>query len=394
MLPFLFAVTVVHTGFQGAQLERVERVTDTHFRCHLKGDIDQDGRNRQANWYYFRVDGAKGRAIVVDLVNLPGEYNYRANRGAVTKDTIPLWSEDNVRWTHFADTEYDAAEPRLRLRITPNSKTLWIAHVPPYTNQHLKRLIEEHSRSPYLRQESVGKTVDGREIPLLTIHDWESSANKKVVWLMFRQHGWETGSSWAAEGAIRFLLSNHPAAGQVRAATIFKIFPLCDPDGVARGNVRFNKFGFDLNRNWDVVDPLKMPEIHAQRKAILDWVERGQPLDLFLSLHNTETSEYLEGPPDPDGRFRALGERFFRLLKEHSSFAPTRDLFWSDETTTSGKAGRMNVIQGLYRDARIPAFLMEQRISHNPRLKRLPTIQDRIEFGAALTRVVAQTAGL
>ncbi|HKE04433.1 MAG TPA: M14 family zinc carboxypeptidase [Blastocatellia bacterium] len=119
---------------------------------------------------------------------------------------------------------------------------------------------------------------------LLTITDESKpDTQKKVIWLMFRQHSWEAGSSWACEGALRFLLSADPITVQMRRTAIFKIFPLCDPDGVARGGVRFNANGFDLNRNWDAVDETKMPEIAAQRKAILDWVDAGRRVDLFLT---------------------------------------------------------------------------------------------------------------
>ena len=44
----------------------------------------------------------------------------------------------------------------------------------------------------------------------------------------------------------------------------------------------------------------------------------------------------------------------------------------------------MNVVQGLYRDFKIPAFLMEQRISNNPKLGHLPEIADRTAFGGQL----------
>ena len=44
----------------------------------------------------------------------------------------------------------------------------------------------------------------------------------------------------------------------------------------------------------------------------------------------------------------------------------------------------MNVVQGLYRDFRLPVFLSEQRISLQPRLNRRPTTEDRLRFGAAL----------
>ena len=113
---------------------------------------------------------------------------------------------------------------------------------------------------------------------------------------MFRQHSWESGSSWVGEGAIHALLAHSSA--KLREDVIWKIIPLCDPDGVARGGVRFNANGFDLNRNWDTIDPIKMPEITAQRNAIKQWIDSGNHIELLLSLHNTETNEYVEGPPD------------------------------------------------------------------------------------------------
>jgi hypothetical protein len=379
----------VFSNFEGGALGKVERVSETHFRCGVKGESDQDGRNRQANWYYFRVDGGKGQSLTIDLIDLPGEYNYRPNRGAVTGDTLPWHSEDNQRWRQIETAEYQADAPLLRIRLTPRTNRIWIAHVPPYTNQHLQRLLRKFKTHPALRRQVVGKTVQGREMLLLTITDERApDAQKKVIWLMFRQHSWEAGSSWAGEGALRFLLSADPVAVQMRQTAIFKIFPCGDPDGVARGGVRFNANGFDLNRNWDVVDITKMPEIAAQRKAILDWVDAGRRVDLFLTLHNTETSEYLEGPPDAEGRYRSLMERFFKLLSENNTFAPSRPPRFAEASTTIDKPGRMTVIQGLYKDRRLPAFLIEQMITRHPKLGRQPTPEDRMRFGADLARAM------
>src|SRR5262245_36715352 len=379
----------VFSNFEGGALGKIQRVSETHFRCGVKGESDQDGRTRAANWYYLRVAGAKAQSITIDLIDLPGEYNYRPNRGAVTGDTLPWYSEDNQRWRQIETAEYQAYAPLLRIRMMPRANRIWIAHVPPYTNQHLQRLLREFKTHPALNQKSVGKTAQGREMLLLTITDERApDAQKKVLWLMFRQHSWEAGSSWACEGALRFLLSADPVAVQMRRTAIFKIFPLCDPDGVARGGVRFNANGFDLNRNWDTVDETKMPEIAAQRKAILDWVDAGRRVDLFLTLHNTETSEYLEGPPDAEGRYRSLMERFFKLLSETRTFAPGRPPRFAEATTTIDKPGRMTVIQGLYKDRRLPAFLIEQMITRHSKLARQPTPEDRKQFGADLARAM------
>lgn len=381
----------LHTNFEGGALGKVEQITATHFRCGVKGETDQDGRNRQASWYYFRVDRAKDQALTVDLIELPGEYNYQPNRGPITGATLPWYSEDNRHWQPIKTVEYQASTPLLRMRLTPRADRVWIAHVPPYTNQHLQRLFAQFKKHPAWQQQVVGRTVQGRAVVLLTITDQSTPAPaKKVIWLLFRQHSWEAGSSWAGEGALRFLLSTDPVAAQMRRTTIFKIFPLCDPDGVARGGVRFNAHGFDLNRNWDAADKTKMPEIAAQRQAILGWIDAGGRVDMLLSLHNTETSEYLDGPPDADGRYRLLAERFFKLLSASKTFAPTRLLRSAETSTTPGKPGRMTVTQGLYRDRRLPGFLIEQMITTHPKLGRQPTPEDRQQFGADLVQAMWQ----
>src|ERR1700683_2249608 len=92
----------IHTDFEGGCLGKIERVSETHFRLAAKGESDQDGRNRQANWYYFRVDEAPLKPLTFDIVNLPGEYNYVPNKGAITKDTPPVISYDGVHWEHVA----------------------------------------------------------------------------------------------------------------------------------------------------------------------------------------------------------------------------------------------------------------------------------------------------
>jgi hypothetical protein len=361
-------------NFDGGNLGRVERVANNHWRAHLAGETDQDRRNRQANWYSFQVDATPNQPVTIDLVSIPGEYNYKANRGAVNAETPPVISFDNQTWTHLETFEYDAAEPRMRLKVTPKTKRFWIAHVPPYTNRHLAALRQWAGAG--LTEEVVGHSVDKRPIPLWTIGN-----GPRTAWLFFRQHSWETGSSWVGEGLVRHLLSD--AGRPFREQLTWKIFPMCDPDGVARGGVRFNKFGYDLNRNWDVNGVEKMPEITAQRAAIRAWLGTGRSIDFVLSLHNTETSEYLEGPPDNGGagKFTALAERLFALLEKETSFAATRKLFYAETSTTAGMVGRMTVSQGLYKDFGLPAFIMEQRISVQPKYGRRPLIADRLQFG-------------
>jgi len=384
-MPFLllFAISI-QVNFEGGSLGKVDQAGPAHYRCAVKGEADQDGRNRQANWYFFRVDGGQGKLVVIELTGLVGEYNYKPGTHAVTRHTRPVYSYDNRSWRHFRDDQvsWNDARKELRLELTPDRDRIWIAHVPPYTNAHLKKLLDEARGA---KREIIGRTADGRPMELLTITDGgvpagEKAGEKKVAWLMFRQHSWETGSSWAGEGAIRHLLSEKGA--ELRKRVVWKIFPMADPDGVARGGVRFNKHGYDLNRNWDLVKEDRMPEIASQKKAVLDWMRGGGRVDLFLTLHNTESGEYLEGPPVE------LGRRFFEALKERTTFHPSSPLRVAAESTTAGQAGRMIVTQGLWAERRIPAFLIEQRVEYNEKLGRHPTVEDRIDFGAGLVEAI------
>ena len=391
MLTLLFAAITISTSFEGGNIGKVETLAPAHLRCAVKGQADQNNRNRQASWYYFQLGNLPKREVTIDFVDLAGEYNFKAGTHPVTKNTRPVYSYDQRTWTHFEDhnVEWDEKELRLTLRFTPGQEKMWIAHIAPYTAADLARIPS----SPFLRREVIGKTVKKRDMPLFTVTDPSVPLDsKKVVWVMARQHAWETGTSWVIDGALRFLLSAAPEADAIRRSTVFKIFPMADPDGVATGAVRFNANGYDLNRNWDAIDAQLMPEIAAQRKVMLDWLDSGKRIDLFLALHNTETQDFIEAPLTAGGtELQAIAHRFQKLLDEQTTFHAPKGPRSSGTTTTPGMKGRMTVYQALLHERKVPAFLMEQMVERSPRLGHPPTVQDRLNFGAALVGVLANT---
>ena len=122
---------------------------------------------------------------------------------------------------------------------------------------------------------------------------------------------------FVAEGAVQYLLSDE--AAPLRRQLEFRIIPTLDPDGCAHGGVRFNRNGYDLNRNWDTANPddpesrRLMPEICAAKKLIHAW--KGT----FLTLHNQETGEWLSG----SAQHADVAERLFAKLQEKSTFDPS-----------------------------------------------------------------------
>src|SRR6188768_1070904 len=68
--PILF-----NTAFESASIGLIEKLSETEFRLHIKGQQDSRGRNRQATWFYFRMDDVAGREVTLRLTAFKGEYN-------------------------------------------------------------------------------------------------------------------------------------------------------------------------------------------------------------------------------------------------------------------------------------------------------------------------------
>jgi len=396
MLAFLLATIAVSASFEGGSVGRVEHVAPDYLKCAVKGQADQNNRNRQANWYYFRLDNLPASEVRIDFTDLVGEYNFRPGSHSVTRNSRPVYSYDNRTWKHFTDDQasWDEKEIQLTIRFKPERRTMWIAHTMPYTRRELDRLLKDVGGHPHLKRSVAGKTVHGREVPLLTITDPSvPESGKKVVWLMARQHAWETGTSFAADGAVRFLLSKDAEAAQLRRTTIFQVMPVFDMDGMAEGAVRFNVNGYDNNRNWDTVDPKLMPEIAGTRQTMLTWLDAGHRIDLFLAMHNTENTDYVEGPISRGGpAMKAMADDLVSRLRATTNFYDPRSPRDSMGRGTIDK-GRMTVNQGLFSERKISAFLMELMVEKHPGLGRPRTAQDFSEFGAGLAKCLAAAAG-
>lgn len=371
------------SDFEGGSLGEVTKVGTNHWRCAVEGESDWDDRNRQASWYFFRVQGVQHQPITLELTQLLGEYNYKPGAHAITAETRPVISYDRAQWRHLSDDEvsWNEEATELILNFTPQQDTLWVAHMPPYLPSDLERLLTSYQDHGFLTIKSIGTTPQERSLWQLTISNPETQAeDKKEVWLMARQHSWEAGTSWVMEGIIQYLLDSAKEHALLNKVT-FQLIPMADPDGVARGGVRFNEFGHDLNRNWDLVITEEMPEIRAQKTAI---AVRASQIDLFITLHNTERADYLQGPDLP------VGQKLWQTMVEQTSFESVEGVRHMFRTTTEGKKGRMTINQALWAEYRIPAYLMELKVEHVNKLpgRRLPS--DWQALGRGLVKSIGE----
>jgi hypothetical protein len=378
-----------NTNFEGGSLGTIEPLGAATFRCHVKGQQDERGRNRQANWYFFRIDGVRNRALTLILTDFLGEYNGRPGACPMGPDILPVASDDGEHWQAIADMSWDDRGKEATLRLRPARDAVWIAHQVPYTPRRLTRLLEQVDPCGDARIEVIGQSAQGRNLHLVTVTAAVvDDRDKPTVWLQARQHAWESGTSYVMEGALRFVTSDDPAARALRRRVVFVFTPMVDPDGCAHGQVRFNANGYDVNRHWDEVDLRQkrylsqMPEIWYHKKAICTRVDSGRKIDLLINLHNTETAEYL-ATMARDPAARALVSKLSDRLVQETTFRPSHGpVLGSDR---DGSANVLNAEKGIL------ILLLEQRVAKNPRTGRPPTAADRLQFGAQLIRIMAET---
>jgi hypothetical protein len=380
---------VFNKNFEGGALGKIEKLGETVFRCFVEGQHDERGRNRQANWYYFRMENVRGRDITLTLTDFIGEYNDKPGSCPMNADTIPVFSDDGENWKHFPAMQWDNQKKEATLQFRAGQDRIWIAHIAPYTHSRLLRLLADLDRLSSARIEVIGKTVQQRDLHLVTVTNFEKpDAEKKTVWLQARQHAWEAGTSYVMEGALRFITSDDPKARELRDKVVFKFTPMMDPDGCASGKVRFNAHGYDVNRHWNEVDLRRkellerMPEIWYVKKAVCGYLDTGRKIDLMLNMHNEESGEHLDTQAD-DAETLKMMQRFFDALAEKTSFDPSQKL--------NVKKQPGNTTNVLWNERKVPVLLMEQRISTSRKLGRRPTVEDRLAFGAQLITVMADT---
>ncbi|OWW18171.1 M14 family metallopeptidase [Noviherbaspirillum denitrificans] len=260
----------ISSAFDAGAIEVVRAGSPSTIELNIRKDSHAD----VLQWFYFRVQGARGEQCVMKLLNAGhaafagGWDNYRA-----------VASYDRKHWFRVPTT-YDGQV--LTITHTPERDSVYYAYFEPYSWERHLDLLGRVEDSPLGRVLDIGCTVDGRDMNVAVIGN---PAGPKKVWIIARQHAGETMSEWFVEGMLDALLdSADPVARTVLQHAVFYVVPNMNPDGAVRGNLRTNAAGANLNREWMAPSLERSPEVHAVRGKIY---ETG--CDLFLDVHGDES---------------------------------------------------------------------------------------------------------
>lgn len=160
-----------------------------------------------------------------------------------------------------------------------------------YGYDSLLRDLREWKNHRDVRLDSIGATLQGRAIWMVTISDSTDSmatvlreAPKKRIVFHARTHPAEVQSQRIANEAIRFLLDSTALSGRLRRGFLFHVVPMYNPDGVEMGLSRWNANGIDLESNWN--KPALQPETKALKARFQQMMAGTIPVEIALNLHS------------------------------------------------------------------------------------------------------------
>ena len=250
--------------------------------------IRPDSHAPNYQWFNFILEGEPGEPFVLTLENA-GDASYPgwSDGGVEYRATA---SSDGDTWSRLSTT-FDKTLGTSTIRGELVGDRMQIAFFPPYPYAKHLELIEKARVIPNTAVTSLGKSVEGRDITLVTVGT--PDCNKKNIWMIARQHPGETMAEWFAEGLIERLSSGEDLSAFFDHAVLYMV-PNMNPDGSYHGNLRTNAAGKDLNRQWDIYDnEATAPEVFYVRQAMLK-----EGVAAFFDVHGDETNPYVF----PDGR--------------------------------------------------------------------------------------------
>lgn len=279
-------LTVV-SDFEGASVRNAEIDSAARAISFMPGGDPERG---WPCWWYFRVNGiTPGETITL---RLRGSTATLAKPGAsLEKPLASSWampeqatfSTDGVKWLHTEKGTKQDAE--MTYAVKADATSLFVAWGPPYTPGMAAKLVREMSgKAPYAKAGELCKSREGRAVPVLHVQEGPLPKEQRFgVWVQARQHAWESGSSWVAQGFAEWVTGDSPDAAWLREHAEIHIIPIMDIDNAATGNGGKDAQPQDHNRDWS--DKPHWNEVAAAQRSVAGLIKEGR-MDVFLDLHN------------------------------------------------------------------------------------------------------------
>lgn len=272
----------ISSNFDSGNIELVRAGRDSA-DLNIRKEPFTEGTDKTAHsqWFHFRASNVRGRNCTFRILNAgkcsyaPGFRGYRA-----------CCSYDGEHWFRVPATHYSEKDGVLSIRMRPSQDVVWFAYFAPYSYEKHRELIARCARALGARVRSLGQTLDGRDLDLVT-----TGTGSLRIWVIGRQHPGESMAEHWMEGFLARLLDDDDAkARRLRRRCTFFVVPNANPDGSVRGHLRTNAAGANLNREWAPTgSDYEAPTLHRSPEVVHILREMDRVgVDFFCDVHGDE----------------------------------------------------------------------------------------------------------
>ncbi|HEX8593125.1 MAG TPA: M14-type cytosolic carboxypeptidase [Pseudomonas sp.] len=255
-------------------------VIDASNPAHIQLAIRPDTKSPHFQWFHFRADGMEVGEPHHFSLNNAHQSSY--NRAWTGYNAVA--SYDHQDWFRVPST-FDGTA--LNFTLTPTHPQVYFAYFEPYSRERHDGLIKHALQDPGTELLATGKSVEGREIPLLRKGD--GAPGKRSIWIIAQQHPGEHMAEWFMEGLIQRLQDHSdPVMAQLLDMANLYLVPHMNPDGSFHGHLRTNANGKDLNRCWQDSTEDTSPEVFFVKQQMEKY-----GVDMFLDVHGDEEIPYV-----------------------------------------------------------------------------------------------------
>ena len=277
----------MESSFEGASVAGVSIDQTAHSIAFTPGG---DPLRGWPCWWFFQVKGiTPGEPLTLRLhgsaatTPMPGSPLLKPLAASWAMPDQATYSTDGKTWRHTAKGIHQGEE--MVYQLQPEAASIFVAWGPPFTPQTATTFVREASqKSPSAKAEELCRSRENRAVPMLHVMEGDLPAAQRFgVWVQARQHAWEGGSSWVAQGFQEWLLGDSAEAAWLRQHAEVFVVPIMDADNTATGNGGKDAQPHDHNRDWSELPHWN--EVVAAKKHVSDWIAQGR-MDVFLDLHN------------------------------------------------------------------------------------------------------------
>jgi Zinc carboxypeptidase len=296
------AVQII-TGFECSTPVEVTPLSPTHLLLKLTGDGLHD-------WFMFRIDGARGKIVRVDITGMPYLANWISlnpvsgdvpdldDPSAYTPEPVDPTAKPLTAWNgsslpssaaaahwHFVQNAWCADRQTFSFVQKVDSNAVYIAMRVPHPTQYNERYLVGLSLNPLVHVIEIGRSLRNRRLLLVKIGTGDDATLRQhpCVLVYAGEHADEHDAMWVAQGAIEYLVSDNAEAQQLRDHFTFLIIPLLDPDSTF------------VSRHHGIITSFLMGRTTAESVAYANWFEgwirEGNRLDIIFDLHNVQSHE-------------------------------------------------------------------------------------------------------